>query len=131
MKADKYRVRIAARIASEFAAHRERHVGKTGHYPAQLKKLALSGLAKGLKPSEVAEAAQLTTKSIYNWTQSAPKIAAPSELTLVPALAESGGLSSEPSRSVMIRIGKCVSIELLPSELSLELLQRLSQLVSL
>ena len=129
MNSDKYKIRITARIASEFAAHREQHIGKTGRYPAQLKKLALSGLAKGLKPSEVATAAQLTTKSIYNWGRYAPKVAAPSELKLV----SSSGLenvreSCEARAQVKIRIGKEVTIELLSSDLSLELLQRLGQL---
>lgn len=129
MNPDKSKVRITARIASEFASHREQHVGKTGHYPAPLKKLALSGLAKGLKPSEVAAAAQLTTKSIYNWGCSAPKVAAPSELKLVPSSGpENVVKSSEAMPQVKIRIGKGVTIELLSSELSLELLQRLSQL---
>lgn len=129
MNPDKYKVRITTRIASEFSAHREQHIGKTGHYPAQLKRLALSGLAKGLKPSEVAAAAQLTTKSIYNWSQSAPKSAAPTELKLVSRSGPENVRSScETTAQVKIRIGKDVTIELLPSELSLELLQRLSQL---
>lgn len=128
MNPDKYKVRITARIAREFAAHREQHVGKAGHYPAQLKKLALSALAKGLKPSEVASAAQLTTKSIYNWSQSSPKIEAPSELKLVSAHGESVRAFPEAKSEVKIRIGKDVTIELLSSELSLGLLQRLIQL---
>ena len=87
-------------------------------------------MAKGLKPSEIAAAAQLTTKSIYNWSQSAPKIEAPLELKLESACAERVRVTSEASLPVKIRIGKEVTIELLPMELSLELLQRLSQLGS-
>lgn len=128
MNPDKYKMRITARIAREFAAHREQEVGKTGHYPKQLKKLALSALARGLKASEVAAAAQLTTKSIYNWSQSAPKLEAPSELKLVRNRPERGMLSEASSSPVKIRIGQEVTIELLLSGLSLDLLRSLSQL---
>src|SRR5271165_6635238 len=128
MNPDKYKVRITSRIAAEFAAHRKQHLGKTGHYPPQLKRLALSALAKGLKPSEIAAAAQLTPKSIYNWSQSAPKIEAPTELKLESARGENVHVTSETSLPVKIRIGKEVTIELLSQELSLELLQHLSQL---
>lgn len=128
MNPDKYKVRITARIASEFAAHREQQVGATSNYPAPLKKLVLSGLAKGLKPSEVAAAAQLTTKSIYNWNRCRRKTAVPSELKLVPSRAQNVGEVSAAIPRVKIRIGTDVTIELVSSDLSLELLQRLSQL---
>jgi hypothetical protein len=127
MNPDKYKDKITARIASEFAAYRKQH-GKGGRYPKQLKELALRALTRGLKPSEIAAAAQVTSKSIYNWGRSAPKIAAPSELKLVSARAENVRPSPEPTRPVRIRIGRDVTIELLASELSSELLQRLSHL---
>lgn len=130
MNPDKYKVRITKRITAEFAAHRAQHIGKTGHYPTQLKRLALSALAKGLKPIEIAAAAQLTPKSIYNWSQSAPKIEAPTELKLESARSENTRVSCETSLPVKIKIGKAVTIELYSRDLSLELLRRLSQLGS-
>ena len=131
MNHEKYKVRLMARIASEFAAHRKQHIGKTSHYPKRLRKLAVSALARGLKPSEIATAAGLTPKSIHIWSQSAVKVEAPSELRLVSIRPETVvKTSSQLTSPAKIRIGQNVTIELLSSELSLGLLQSLSQLGS-
>lgn len=75
--------RDLARIESGFLKFRNRS-GAKKNYPARLRILAVNTVASGVGTSEVAEAANVTIKSIANWQRalSAAKIEPARELVL-------------------------------------------------
>ena len=122
-------------IEISFKHQRLEHPEKKGHFPKDLKKLALLALSEGIPQRDIARAAGLTPKAIRNWRNRFTKVteeqvSMATNLKLVEHRPEACVSVSEIAVKQMARITlqSGVVIEVPPSELSTELLSRLCEL---
>ena len=120
-------------IEISFKSYRLEHPEKRGHFPKDLKRLALLALSEGIPQREIAHAAGLTPKAIRNWRNrfvrvTDEKVTMAKNLKLVEQRPEAVVFDNPGKQVARITLKSGVVIEVPPSELSTELLSRLCEL---
>ncbi len=122
------------KIEQAFKEYGSKYVGnKKCHYPKSLQALAVKALDKGFNAEEVAKASGVTAKSVYNWRNLNSSTKKKSErplrqLKLVgePSVSQAAQIeSTKEAKSARIILSSGVLIEILPEDLSTDLLLRL------